>query len=192
MLVLIAACANLPHRRRGDRPEAGPSSRARTRTSGSARGSPDPRSPRPPRPPPGARTAWRRPPWRRRADARSRPSGRPGPAAAAPRRTAPAAGPSCLPPAAWHGLRLQMRVLRDFLDGGRVVVAAIDRLFEDGRVRGNSPEPVLRHQTLELAARDQAAPDEVEPHRLPVLAQRRHGILDGRGRARGAHPVISL
>ena len=58
-----------------------------------------------------------------------------------------------------------------------VVARAEDRLLEDRRVRGDPAQRVLAHEPLELAARDQAAPDLVEPHA-------------GSGRGQGREPLV--
>src|SRR6185312_4461710 len=51
---------------------------------------------------------------------------------------------------------------------GPVVRAAGDRLFEDRRVRRDAADAVLPHQSRELAALKEMAPDVVEPDRLAV------------------------
>jgi hypothetical protein len=60
-------------------------------------------------------------------------------------------------------------VVRDLLDRGGVVVAAVDGLLEDGRVRGHASQGVVVEQALQFAPGDQAPADEVEPDRLAVL-----------------------
>jgi hypothetical protein len=59
----------------------------------------------------------------------------------------------------------------DLVDGRRIVGAAVDRLLEDCRIRGDAAEPVFVHEPFELTAGDQAPPDEVQPDRLAVLME---------------------
>src|SRR5215472_10276782 len=73
----------------------------------------------------------------------------------------------------------------DLLDRQRVVVAAVDGFFEDRRVRRHAAETVLVYETFELAAGDQAAPDEVEPYRLAVLLESSDRVRDRCGIGRG-------
>src|SRR5581483_5248163 len=55
------------------------------------------------------------------------------------------------------------------LDRLVVVVAVDDRFFEDRRVRGDPPEPVVVDHRLQLAGGDDPAPDVVVPDALAVL-----------------------
>ncbi len=57
-----------------------------------------------------------------------------------------------------------------------VVVAACDRLLEDGGIGGDAAQAVFLDQALEVAAFDQVAPYVIEPDRLPVLRDRLKGI----------------
>src|SRR5262249_35515994 len=60
----------------------------------------------------------------------------------------------------------------------RVIGAAGDRLLEDRRIRRHAPQPILIDQPTEVAARDQAASDVVEPDRLAVLLKADEWIGD--------------
>ena len=59
-----------------------------------------------------------------------------------------------------------------------IVRAAGDRLLEDGGVGGHPAEAVLLDQPLQLAAGDQAAPDVIEPDRLPEHLERAHRAFE--------------
>src|SRR5262245_4243954 len=75
----------------------------------------------------------------------------------------------------------------DLLNRRCVVVAAVDGLFEDRGGRGDAAEAVLVDEAFELAAGDQAAPDEVEPHRLAVLPESGDRVGDRCGVRKIAH-----
>ena len=62
-------------------------------------------------------------------------------------------------------------------DGRVVVVAARDRLLEDGRVRGDSADPVLGDPALELTRCEHAAADEVDPHALAERGEREQRVM---------------
>ena len=59
-----------------------------------------------------------------------------------------------------------------------VIRAAGDRLLEDGGVGGHPADAVLLDQPLQLAAGDQAAPDVIEPDRLPEHLERSHRAFE--------------
>src|SRR5262249_18660311 len=59
-----------------------------------------------------------------------------------------------------------------------VVLAALDRLLEDGGVGGQALEPVVVDEPLQLTAGDEVPPHVVEPHALTLLAQRLERIHD--------------
>ena len=52
-----------------------------------------------------------------------------------------------------------------------VVGAASDRLFEDGRVRGNTAQSIFFDKPLQFAAGNQTAANVIEPDGLSVLLQ---------------------
>ena len=58
-----------------------------------------------------------------------------------------------------------------------VVLRAEDRLLEDRRVRGHAAQRELAHEPLELAGRDQAAADLVQPHARARGGQRREPFV---------------
>ena len=62
--------------------------------------------------------------------------------------------------------RFEVTAPFDFLQGVKVIGAAGDRLFEDRRIGGDAAQPVLRDQAAELTAREQAAPQIIQPDRL--------------------------
>ena len=64
------------------------------------------------------------------------------------------------------GLGPEAGVLRDLLDGVLVVVAAVDRVGEDGGVRGDAAQTVVVDKGFELTFADKATRDKVEPDAL--------------------------
>jgi hypothetical protein len=69
-----------------------------------------------------------------------------------------------------------------------VVGRAEDRLLEDGRVRCDPAQGQLALQTLQLAARDEAAADLVEPDARASRGQRREPLVLPKRRARPGAP----
>ena len=72
-----------------------------------------------------------------------------------------------------------------------VVGAAGHGLLEDRGIRGDAAHAVLVHQALQFAAREQAAPDGVEPDGLSEQLQRTERILE-RGHLRQPPQVAAL
>jgi hypothetical protein len=64
-------------------------------------------------------------------------------------------------------------------DGLLVVLALVDGLLEDGRVRGDAAQAVALDHPRKLAGADQAALDEVEPRTLAELLEGVEGTLFG-------------
>ncbi len=84
-------------------------------------------------------------------------------------------------------LGVEIAPARQLLELDLVVGRAGDRLLEDGGVGRDTAQAVLVQEPPQLATRDEAPPDVVEPHRLAVplkLCQRiRHTTLQLRDRA---------
>ena len=72
--------------------------------------------------------------------------------------------------------RIGVAVLQHVLDRGVVVGAVADRFLEDGGVGGDALDAVLLDEAHEVAVREDAALDEIEPDSLASLAELKHRI----------------
>jgi len=79
-----------------------------------------------------------------------------------------------------QGHRLGIGAALDLLENLQVIRAAGDRLFENRGIRCGTAQPVFGDQPLELAAREQAAAEVIQPDRLTEPLQGPDAICGGR------------
>src|ERR1700686_4003251 len=75
-----------------------------------------------------------------------------------------------------HDIAVALRFKR--VQGLIVIGAARDGLFEYGWIGGHAGQPVLLHQLLQPALRQESSGQEVQPHRLSVIMQAHEWIRD--------------